>query len=125
MSHEYSFEFVKTPEQLGKLRKFAATFDHKIYTAQHPLLVFKRDGEWVGHFQIVTSMPIVFPAWNPHVCNARDVVEGTKRMIAWGEIQHGGGFVTVPLDTKSFVPDVMTKLGFSRMNMELYEKYID
>lgn len=122
MSNEYGFEFIKTVEQLDRLHTFAATFDHTIPSAAHPLVVFKNGEDWKGFAQIITK-PIVFPAWNPHVCTARDVQEGFTRVSGWLDLQYGGGFITAPTNKETkFTEKVMNKLGSKRMFLELYER---
>lgn len=117
------FEWIDTPEKWDKLEAFAATFNHNIVKhTLSPIVALKRHGRWIGYAQI-NKQPVVFSAWHtdPTICSPRDVVEGMKAFAGWAKIQHGGGFSAVPLDTISFLPSVMSRLGFRRTNCELYE----
>lgn len=121
------FEWIKTPEQKQRLVEFASTFEHKVAALdKHPHCFIKRHGMVVGYAQMYMG-PTVFSSWhtNPNICHPRDVMEGMKAFAGWGKLQHGGGFVGVPTDTKSFLPHVMNKLGFLRSGIELYEIWAD
>lgn len=120
------FEWMKTEAQLARLKSFAESFEHTIPTTKHPICMMKRDGKDFAYNQIFMG-PLVFSAWHtdPNICHPRDVVEGMKNLVGWAKIQHGGGFVAVPTDTKSFIPPVMQKLGLIRSGMELYEIWAD
>lgn len=119
---DLKIEWIKTDEQFAKLVKFAESFEHKVVRSTSPLLAIKKHGQWVGYAQINVT-PVVFTAWHTDraICSPRDVVEGFKILAGWAKVQHGGGFTSVPLDTVSFLPHVMKKLGFTRCNCELYE----
>lgn len=121
------FEWIRTPEQKERLKNFAASFDHKVAALdKHPHAFIKRRGQEVGYAQFYMG-PVIFSSWHTdkNICHPRDVAEGFRDLAAWGKIQHGGGFVGVPTDTKTFVPHVMEKFGFMRSGIELYEIWSD
>lgn len=109
-----------TQEMWARLNTFAASFNHTIDVTPHPILIWKQGERWVGYCQIV-NLPVVFTAWHPQSAKPRDTLEVYKLIRGWAKIQHGGGFTTVPLDTETFTPKVMKKLGFNKTGMELYE----
>jgi len=120
---KYATKVIKTKEEYESLQDFAKTFAHEVVTDSFPLIEFVKDGKRFGYAQVITSMPIVFPAYHPDLTTGRDVYEMGCRFIGWGDLQFGGGFTTVPTtgDTK-FTHEIMTKLGFKRMGLELYER---
>ena len=117
-------EWVRTEEQYEKLFKFAKSFDHNISKSINPIVVVKTRGsdQWRGYIQI-SKEPLAFTAWHTdlNVCKPRDVMEAMRCFAGWAKVQHGGGFVAVPVDTKTFDPVIMAKLGFKRCNAEIYE----
>ena len=117
-----TFEWLnpKDQVQVDKLRTFAASFDHKIESLAHPIYIVKRGDVWIGYAQIV-HLPVVFTAWNPKTAKARGIWEAMLQFVGWAKLQFGAGFTTVPLDTKTFLPEVMKKLGFRKMGLEIYE----
>lgn len=125
MTNEIKFEFIKTEDQWNRLETFAKSFgdDHAIVTRDHPMVAIVRDSKWVGYAQIVT-VPVVFTAWhtNPQICSPRDVVEGMKAFTGWARLQYNYGLTATPISALSkFTSSIMEKLGFKRMNAELWE----
>ena len=117
-----SFEECNTPEKLEELRKFAATFEpaHTIPDTPHRIVIVKREGLWIGYAEIVTT-PVVFSSWSKERCKPSDIIDGMKAFVGWSKLQYGEGFTAVPFDTRSFPEKIMNKLGFFRMNVELYK----
>jgi hypothetical protein len=122
MKSPVKFEYVQPTDNdlKAQLQTFANSFDHSIETWSHPIFIAKTDNKWIGYIQIV-NQPTVFTAWKPEAASARTIIEAMLQLVGWVRFQFGSGFTTVPLDTKSFFPSVMKKLGFKRMNLELYE----
>jgi hypothetical protein len=104
----------------NRMETFAKSFDHNISSWRFPIFEMKRDEKSFGYAQIV-HIPIVFTAWNPKACKPRDFIDGLNWWRAWGLTQNNHGFTTVALENKTFTPDLMKKIGFKRMNLELYE----
>lgn len=104
----------------NRMQGFAESFDHSIDTWRFPIFECMRNDKTLGYAQVV-NIPVVFTAWNPKSCKPRDIVDAMNWWRAWAITQNNYGLTTVPLDTKSFYPKVMEKLGFKRMNLELYE----
>lgn len=108
------------PNERNRMQTFAESFDHNIATWRFPVFEGKRDEKTLGYAQVV-NIPVVFTAWNPKACKPRDIIDAMNWWKAWAITQNNYGLTTVPLETKSFYPKVMEKLGFKRMNLELYE----
>lgn len=121
LGSELKFEWVRTPEQVAKLQGFAKSFDHDIGNPKLPLCIVKRNEIWKGYGQIINE-PIVFTAWHTDrsVCSPRDLIEGMKAFTYWGKLQHGSVMTAVPMDSKTFTPEVMKKLGAKRLQQEIY-----
>lgn len=118
-----TFELVPngTP-RMDEVRAFAKTFDHEVEAHPYPLFLAKKRGQFIGYVQMAV-VPLAFPATHtdPNICRPRDTIEMIKAFTYWCKIQHGGnGFVTCPMDSKTFTPAIMERLGFSRLNKELY-----
>jgi hypothetical protein len=115
-----TFEECDTPEKLEKLKTFAQTFDPPHIIPDHPerLVIVKKDGVWIGYCEIIMQ-PVVFPAFSP-LTKPQVVWDTMRAFVGWGRIQHRGGFVGVPLDTRNFPQKIMEKLGFTRIFSELY-----
>lgn len=110
----------KHPGIVAKLIEFAKSFDHTIDSWAHPIVITKIGDRWLGYHQIIKEC-IMFNAFNPKTCSPREVVEAMKALAAWARLQHGGGFTAAPMDSKTFTPEVMQRLGFRRTGMELWE----
>lgn len=110
------------PNERARMQTFAESFDHTIGSWRWPICEMKRGDYTFGYAQIVQS-PVFFTAWNPNTCKPRDFHEGLSHLRAWGLMQNGHGFATVALDNPTFTPQLMEKLGFNRMKLELYEAY--
>lgn len=116
---DIKFDWIRSFEQFQKLQEFAKTFDHEIPTAAHELVAVRVGDQWIGYAQMFG--PLAMTAWHPIHSTPRLVLEANKAFIGHAKLRYGFGFVTVPTDTKTFLPDVMEKLGFERMGLELYE----
>lgn len=108
------------PNERNRMESFAKSFDHTIAGWRFPIFEMKRGDYSFGFAQIVNTA-IVCTAWHPKVCKPRDFLEGQNWWRAWGLTQYGHGFTTVALDNKTFTPELMKKIGFKRMGLELYE----
>lgn len=122
MSNYIQFEECDTPEKFSKLREFAATFEpkHFIPDNNHRFIIIKKDGIWIGYSEIV-STPLVFSSWCKSRCTPRDILDGMKAFVGWSKIQYGEGYTAVPLDTRTFPEKIMNRLGFYRLNVEVYK----
>jgi hypothetical protein len=111
------------PEQVARLRTFAASFDHTIESLAHPIIVFHRGDKWIAYAQIVQT-PTVFPAFhtNPDVCSKRDTYFVSNQLVGWTKIQFGGALLARPIRQGSkFTQDITEHLGGKCMNKELFE----
>lgn len=125
MTNEIKFEYIRTEEQWKRLEEFARSFgdEHKLTTRDFAMMAVVRDGKWVGYAQIV-NVPIVFTSWHPDekICSPRDVCEAMKAFVGWAKIQWNYGMTATPISlTSKFTAKVMEKLGFRKMNAELWE----
>lgn len=110
---------VKTVEHLEKLKDFAKTFDHDICNYRHEATEIRKGDQTVGYWQMY-FVPTAFVAFHPEHCEPRDTLDAIKALSSWAKIQHQQGWVAVNFDSKVFTPELMEKLGFHRMNTELY-----
>lgn len=117
-----TFLWMQTQEHWKNLSEFAATFGHKITTRRYPTCMFLKNGKPYG-YAYISRDPVAFTAWHSdrNVCTSRDVHETFQMLTGWGKFEHGGGFVTAPIDSKTFTPEVMIKLGFGDTNCHLWE----
>lgn len=120
MKNEVKFERILTEDQIIRLQEFGKTFDHSVDVFSHPIMVAKNDTGWKGYFQIIQTIPIVFPAFHPN-CSPREVHEIFTKFKGWAQIQYGGGIVAVPTDSKTFTPAIMDTMNMTRMHQEIYE----
>lgn len=109
-------------QERNRMETFAKSFDHEISGWRWPHFEMKRNDYSFGYAQVVHT-PIVFTAWHTKQCKPKDFIDGMNWWRAWGLTQNGHGFTTVALDNPTFTPDLMKKMGFKRMNLELYEVY--
>jgi len=119
---DINFRVVATEDDIKNIKEFAGSFDHEIKSFKYPILIVQKGDKIIGYGQLI-NVPILFPAFHtdPNVCSPRDVVETMKQFVGWSKIQHGYGLTAVPKDSKSFTPDVLEKLGYNRMDKELYD----
>ena len=110
-----SFEF-------GNIQDFAESFDHKI--VDHPninVYGHYRDGQLFGYSDHV-FIPVVYPAFHPQYTKPQDVIQVMADWRAHAQLSGGVGYIGVPLvnDRPNFSNQVMTKLGLTKMDREIY-----
>jgi hypothetical protein len=118
---DYKQVFPGTHEFL-ELQAFARTFGHEI--VEHPRInVFAhyRDGVLFGYSDHV-YIPTVYPAYHPEFTKPQDVIQVMRDFRILSQINGTPGYMGVPLvdGRPNFPDDVMTKLGFTRCNRELF-----
>lgn len=115
----------------GKLQGFANSFEHEIKTWRYPIYkcVRMETGQYIGYTQVYTA-PTIFTAWHPQIVTPREMAEVNNAFRNWCRIAYGDGMLAVPSETsksqipRKFTPEIMGKLGYNRMDMELYEPKI-
>lgn len=110
---------VNTVEHLNQVKEFAQTFQHDICNYKHKVTEVKKGDKTIAYWQMY-FVPTAFVAFHPEHCEPRDTLEIIKALASWAKIQHNEGWVAVNFDSKIFTPELMGKLGFHRMNTELY-----
>jgi len=110
-----SFEF-------GNIQDFAESFDHKI--VDHPninVYGHYRDGQLFGYSDHV-FLPVVYPAFHPQYTKPQDVIQVMRDWRAHAQLSGGMGYIGVPLvnDRPNFSNEVMTKLGLTKTDREIY-----
>jgi len=110
-----SFEF-------GNIQDFAESFDHKI--VDHPninVYGHYRDGQLFGYSDHV-FLPVVYPAFHPQYTKPQDVIQVMRDWRAHAQLSGGLGYIGVPLvnDRPNFSNEVMTKLGLTKTDREIY-----
>jgi hypothetical protein len=110
-----SFEF-------GNIQDFAESFDHKI--VDHPninVYGHYRDNQLFGYSDHV-FLPVVYPAFHPQYTKPQDVIQVMRDWRAHAQLSGGMGYIGVPLinDRPNFSNEVMTKLGLTKMDREIY-----
>jgi hypothetical protein len=124
---ELGLEWINTPAQLEKLKRFAASFGdgHKIGTTQFPYVAIKNrfTGEWKAYWQVHTQTPVAIASFHPDakICSARDVLESMKILRSWAMMQHNGGFSAIPASNTHFTPELMSRMGMIDMNARMFE----
>ncbi len=114
---------VETEEEWKNLGEFAEGFNHRATDRQLPIFVFVRDGKIRGYAQVHKATPMAITAWHTdkEICNVKDVITGIMHLKGWAKIEKGGGLTAVPVDSPTFTPEVMEKLGLKRLGLELYQ----
>jgi hypothetical protein len=108
--------------EFGNLQDFAESFDHKI--TDHPninVYGHYRDGQLFGYSDHV-FIPVVYPAFHPQYTKPQDVIQVMTDWRAHAQLSGGVGYIGVPLinDRPNFSNQVMTKLGLTKMDREIY-----
>ena len=105
-----------------ELQDFAESFDHKI--VEHPnvnVYAHYRNGELFGYSDHV-FLPVVYPAFHPDHTRPQDVIQVMRDWRAHAQLSGGLGYIGVPLinDRPMFTNEVMSKLGLTKMDREIY-----
>lgn len=105
-----------------ELQDFAESFDHKII--EHPnvnVYAHYRNGELFGYSDHV-FLPVVYPAFHPNHTRPQDVIQVMRDWRAHAQLSGGLGYIGVPLlnDRPMFTNEVMSKLGLTKMDREIY-----
>lgn len=117
----------ETPQDWGELECFAQSFGHSVLSGERdesvPLFSFVRDEKIRGFAQLHKNTPIAFSGWHSDrkICTVRDVVYGMTYIKGWMKVERGGGLVAVPVGSSTFTPEIMAKLDFKRLHMEIYQ----
>lgn len=122
-SHDVIIEWVSNPDQLVKLQEFATACNHQFYfdSRLHKIAILKKKlkGTWLGWVKIPLA-PTLHVSLNDEIATYRDTLEVVKMLRGWGIMQWGEVIFAVPLDSKSFTDDILTKLGAYSMKSGLY-----
>ncbi len=124
---ELGLEWISTPEQIQKLKQFAASFGdgHKINTLQYPYVVIKNrfTGQWKAYWQMHTATPLAVASFHPDskICSPREVIESMKMLRSWAIMQHSGGISAIPASNTNFTTELMAKMGMRDMNARMFE----
>jgi hypothetical protein len=102
---------------------FAEEFDHKI--VEHPninVCGHYKDGNLVGYSDWV-YIPTVYPAFHPKHTKPRDVYRVINDFVTFVQMSGSIGYIGVPKEDgrPNFSNEVMTKIGLTPMNREIYE----
>jgi len=119
MSETITFEAVRDDEQFKRVKAFAETFNHETLSGDQ-IIMIGREGRLFGYIQIHTR-PILLGSWHPDA-GARNIKEAIEDIRKWVDMKfEGRAFTAVTLDHQTFPPKTMEKLGFKRLNVELYD----
>lgn len=127
MQDSVKINLVKTEQEWQEVNEYGITFDHELLPEhrQWPLFAVRDlEGKLVG-FYFIKTLPMSFGAWGPNM-NARQFVETMKTIRSWNKMQSQleateQGYAVVNLENPKFTPQVMDKLGFNRVGLELYQ----
>lgn len=102
---------------------FAEEFDHKI--VEHPninVCGHYKDGNLIGYSDWV-YIPTVYPAFHPKHTRPRDVYRVINDFVTFVQMSGSIAYVGVPKEEgrPNFSNEVMTKIGLTPMNREIYE----
>lgn len=102
---------------------FAQEFDHEI--KEHPninVVGHYRDNQLIGYSDWV-YVPTVYPAFHPKHTRPRDVYRVINDYVTFVQMSGSIAYIGVPLrsDRPNFPDDVMTKIGLTPTNREIYE----
>lgn len=102
---------------------FAQEFNHEI--VEHPninVLGHYRDGNLIGYSDWV-YIPTVYPAFHPKHTNPRDVYRVINDLVTFVQVSGSIAYVGVPTNEgrPNFPNEVMTKIGLTPLNREIYE----
>jgi hypothetical protein len=122
-SIQYKRVYNGTSEFL-ELQNFADSFNHKI--VEHPSInVFAhyKEGRLFGYSDHV-FVPTIYPSFHPEHTRPRDVIQVMQDWRSHCQLAGSQGYLAVPLNNNdgkgNFPNEVMTKLGLTRLNRELY-----
>lgn len=112
----------KGTNEFLELQDFAEDFDHKI--TEHPNInVFAHysNGTLFGYSDHV-FLPVVYPAFHPKYTKPQDVIQVMSDWRAHTQLSGQPGYIGVPLinDRPNFANEVMSKLGLTKMDREIY-----
>jgi len=102
---------------------FAQEFDHTI--VEHPninVLGHYRDGRLVGYSDWV-YVPTIYPAFHPEHTKPKDVYSVINDFVSHVQMSGSLAYIGVPTADKrpNFPNEVMTKIGLTPLNREIYE----
>ena len=102
---------------------FAQEFEHEII--EHPninVLGHYREGNLIGYSDWV-YVPTVYPAFHPEHTKPRDVYRVINDLVTFVQVSGSLAYIGVPTQDKriTFTNEVMTKLGLTPMQREIYE----
>lgn len=119
------FSLCDTPEKLEELKKFAANVNppHIIPENQGRIIIVKRRSQIIA-YAVEMKTPVVIVTWGNN-CLPRDIAEASSTLSCWSQIEHGSALTAVELNHPTFPPNVMEKLGYQRLNLELYQKQME
>jgi len=119
---EYKLVSPGTPE-FTELQEFAKSFDHEII--ENPRIntyAHYRDGVLFGYSDHV-FLPTVYPAFHPKFTKPKDVIQVMNDWRTMSQFNGNVSYIGVPTleDGRPNFPDeVMTKLGLTKTNREVF-----
>ena len=127
MFESVKINLVTTEQEWEEVRLFGLTFEHELLPEHRKWPLFSvRDltGKLIS-FIFIKELPMAFCAWGPEI-SPRQVVESINQFKAWDHLKsqlegREHGYVGVNLGNEKFPPQVMDKLGFNRVGIELYQ----
>jgi hypothetical protein len=111
-------------QEFSELQRFADSFDHKI--VEHPninVFAHYKEGRLFGYSDHV-FVPTIYPSFHPELTRPRDVIQVMQDWRVHCQLAQSPGYLAVPLNNNdgkgNFSDEIMTKLGLTRLNRELY-----
>lgn len=127
MLESVKINLVTTEQEWEECRLFGATFDHELQPEhrQWPLWAIRDLSGKLISFIFIKTLPMAFCAWGPEI-KPKQIVDAINNVKAWDHMQskleaREHGYVGVNLGNEKFPPQVMEKLGFDRIGIELYQ----
>lgn len=118
---------IRTQADWLALEAFANSFGHSVIGSEKdesvPMFAFDRGDQTRGYTQLHKNTPIAFAGWHTDkmICTPRDVIDGMNHIKGWAKVERGGGLLAIPMGSENFTPEIMERLDFKRLHMEIYQ----
>jgi hypothetical protein len=122
-SHDVIIEWVVNADQLVKLQEFATGCRHEFYfdSRLHRIAILKKKhtDRWIGWVKIPKAHTLHVSLCEEQA-SSRDTVEVIKLLRGWGIMEWGEVIFAVPLESKTFTPEILEKCGAYTMKSGLW-----
>lgn len=127
MLPKVNLKLVTTEREKEELKAFGLTFDHELedrHFSDDVFSILNDKGEIIGFF-VIQKIKMALCGFHPDKMKPMEFVDSTIQLRNWDKIQSqiegiNVGVVGVDLSHKTFTPELMNKIGYNRVGLELY-----